>query len=92
MKKLVLAVLIAVGVTFLVTYTYNQSQQETATESKIALNYITGWQDGYCEGWKFVTGEKCPTVPVAKQCDDCPNTYKSGFSMAFMAGIEAAQK
>ncbi|WP_067144976.1 hypothetical protein [Pseudotamlana agarivorans] len=91
MKKLVLAVLIAVGVTFLVTYTYNQSQQETATESKIALNYITGWKDGYCEGWKFVKGTDCPAVPTAEDCGECPNTYKAGFSMAFKAGMKAAK-
>lgn len=94
MKKLVLAVLIAVGVTFIVTYTYNQSQQETNTESKIALNYTTGWKDGFCEGWKFIKGslDDCPAVPQAKRCEDCPNTYKSGFSTAFEAGIQAAKK
>ncbi|MBU2950540.1 hypothetical protein KO493_07515 [Tamlana agarivorans] len=93
MKRLVLAVLIAIGVTFLVTYTYNQSQQETATESKLLLTFKEGWRDGYCAGWKIEKGENadCPTAPEAPVCDDCSNTYKLGFSKGFKAGRNSAQ-
>ena len=74
---------------------YNDS---TVTEIVIdyydGQDFIDGFDDGYCEGWKDVKGQFaiCPITPIAPIPPIGQDTYRGGYNMGFKAGTKAAYR
>jgi hypothetical protein len=83
MKKIkIFIAILMIGITS--SFTYQNDQQE----------YLKGWKDGHCEGWKDVKGQfaVCPVTPVAPVPEVGLNTYKGGYNRGFKRGTEDAKK
>jgi hypothetical protein len=57
-----------------------------------ALDYSDGWEQGYQEGWKIVTGDfYAPFPPFAPFPNFTRDSYPDGFADGVLAGAEAAR-
>ena len=93
MKKLVLVAVMAIGTTFLMSFTNSHNEKEVKTEVLMQSDYEEGWEDGYCEGWKDVKGQMalCPLTPLCPLPKlECSEGYKCGYNRGFKAGMKAA--
>ena len=94
MKKLVLVAVMAIGTTFLMSFTNYHNEKEVKIEVIIQSDYEEGWEDGYCEGWKDVKGQMalCPLTPLCPLPElECSEGYKCGYNRGFKAGMRAAR-
>lgn len=94
MKKLVLVAVMAIGTTFLMSFTNYHNEKEVKTEVIMQSDYEEGWEDGYCEGWKDVKGQMalCPLTPLCPLPElECSEGYKCGYNRGFKAGMKAAR-
>lgn len=58
-------------------------------EMESSTKYEQGWEDGFCEGWKYVKGQwaVCPVTPIVPIPKiDCPEGYKCGYNRGFVYG------
>tara|TARA_B110000046_G_C12814639_1_gene322733 strand:+ start:118 stop:423 length:306 start_codon:yes stop_codon:yes gene_type:complete len=96
MKKLVLVAILAIGTTFLMSFTSLITEKEVTTEvSVMESDYEEGWADGWCEGWKDVKGQNayCPYVPYAPYPKySCSEGYKCGYNRGFKYGMCKARE
>ncbi|MBT4779990.1 MAG: hypothetical protein P8P19_03085 [Polaribacter sp.] len=96
MKKLVLVAVMAIGTTFLMSFTKAFNEKKVKTEVVVMQSdYEEGWEDGYCEGWKDVKGQYaiCPITPICPIPEiGCSEGYKCGYNRGFKAGMKAAKE
>lgn len=65
------------------------------TETTSTSSYCEGWEDGHCEGWKYVKGQFaiCPITPICPIPEiDCSSGYKCGYNRGFVRGMKDARK
>tara|TARA_R100000781_G_scaffold115008_1_gene88421 strand:- start:4301 stop:4534 length:234 start_codon:yes stop_codon:yes gene_type:complete len=57
-------------------------------------DYCDGFEEGFCEGVKFVEGDNavCPPTPVCPIPEADENTYRDGYNRGFARGREEADK
>jgi len=59
-------------------------------------DYVKGWKEGYCEGYKDVKGigYDCPgfTPNPPNQFDQSKKNYKGGYNAGFKAGSKKARE
>lgn len=90
-KKVIIAM--AIGVLLLFNATTTEAT-EVRTEKVTYSEYSEGFQDGYCQGWKYVKGEYalCPIPPITPIPDlDCSSGYTCGYNRGFAWGMSAAR-
>ena len=95
MKKLVLVAVMAIGTTFLMSFTKAFNEKKVKTEVVVMQSdYEEGWEDGYCEGWKDVKGEFaiCPITPICPIPEIGKDDFRGGYNRAFKAGMKAARQ
>ena len=94
MKKLVLVAIMAIGTTFLMSFTKAKSEI-TKNEITLKSEFDKGFEDGYCEGWKDVKGKNayCPYAPYPPYptYDQKADSYRDGYNTGFKAGRRKAQ-
>ncbi|GAA0752123.1 hypothetical protein [Psychroflexus lacisalsi] len=95
MKKILLVMVMALGTTFLMSFTNVESkiiEHEVTLESK----FDEGFKDGYCEGWKDVKGKYAycpyPPYPPYPEYPQSSDSYRDGYNTGFKAGMKAARK
>ena len=56
--------------------------------------YLQGWEDGYCEGWKDVRGQftTCPVTPIAPIPLVGRDSYVDGYNRGFKQGYVDAEQ
>lgn len=67
---------------------------ETVANDEVGDPFQQGWEEGYCEGWKDVKGQKsnCPLVPLEPLPDiECGDSYRCGYNRGFKYGRCEAQ-
>lgn len=76
---------------FLLWTIENQNEYETVEHNN---NYLQGWEDGYCEGWKDVKGMYaiCPIPPIAPLPLIGRDDYVDGYNRGFKHGYIAAEQ
>lgn len=57
-------------------------------------DFCEGWEDGYCEGYKYVKGDYaiCPITPICPMKRIGEDSYRDGYNRGFIAGMRAAQR
>lgn len=92
MKKLFIISAIALSVAL--SYSFVKPIETIITIEKSYSDYSDGWEDGYCEGYKYVKGQYtiCPIAPIAPVARVGENTYKGGYNRGFVAGKNKASE
>jgi hypothetical protein len=59
-----------------------------------SADFCKGWENGYCEGWRYVKGVDvvCPVAPVCPTPDYNRTTYNDGYNKGYRAGSKAAKE
>jgi hypothetical protein len=97
MKKIVLVAVMAIGTTFLMSFTDSNSMKEVkeVKEMIVQSDFDKGFEDGHCEGWKDVKGEYsiCPISPIPPipKIGQSSDSYRDGYNTGFKAGMRAAR-
>lgn len=94
MKKLFLIAFIAIGTMALMSFAEN-TKDKVETTTTLNTDYMDGWNDGFCEGWKDVKGQFaiCPIAPIAPVPKvSCYEGYKCGYNRGFKYGMCKARE
>jgi hypothetical protein len=81
MRGIILVPLLMVGIFFVMGFTGDVS---------VKSDYVRGWEDGWCEGWKDVKGRDayCPYAPYAPYPEyNCSEGYRCGYNRGFKYGM-----
>lgn len=56
--------------------------------------FCSGWEDGYCEGYRDVKGKYaiCPVTPVCPVPEVDKTTYTDGYNAGFKRGTKDAKE
>ena len=92
MKNFILGVTISTLIFFSVFLSEKYHETEYAVYTIILSDFCSGWEDGYCEGYRTEKGRQtvCPVSPVCPVAEADGDTYSRGFSRGYEKGREDA--
>lgn len=69
-------------------------QTQTAPAPVSPSDFPNGWKTGYAEGWKEIKGQNAvpPAPPVPPIPPANRDSYKDGYNLGFVAGMNSAKK
>lgn len=95
MKNVLTTLTIATALMLCYSFTTLNNDVKIYEKSESTGNYLDGWKEGYCEGWKYIKGQfaLCPITPIAPLPPlGCVDLYKCGYNDGFIAGMQAARE
>jgi hypothetical protein len=95
--SIAMAILLAAAPVSVIAKSFSVPAVKTPCDANlapVANDFASGWQAGYKEGWKEVRGQFTipPIPPIPPVAPIGRTTYKDGYNLGLIAGMNAAKK
>ena len=93
MKKAILGLLLVSSALF-ASGNFNNNETQKTNQLEIESDYCSGFEEGYCEGYKDVKGEFaiCPITPICPIPAIGKDSYRGGYNKGFKMGMKKAKE